>query len=51
MKDTLEDFWTDLFLKLSRQPAVQGSLKVKKQTLKIIAYDLKQIERTWEGYH
>ena len=51
MKDTLEDFWTDLFLKLSRQPAVQGRLKVKKQTLKLIAYDLKQIERTWEGYH
>ena len=51
MKDTLEDFWTDFFLKLSRQPPVQGRLKVKKQTLKIIAYDLKQIERTWEGYH
>ena len=39
MKATLEDIWTDLFLKLSRQPAVQGHLKVKKQTLKLIAYE------------
>ena len=39
MKATLEDIWTDLFLKLSRQPAVQGRLKVKKHTLKLIAYE------------